>query len=178
MPIDNDGALSPAVLTLSPEAKAVWVEHHDGIEKGLQHGGVFHDVRDVASKSADNAARISAILHIFEHGPGTIPPAAMESASRIAAWCLNEARRFFGELALPMELADAARLGDWLIRYCRERQVDFVARNYVRQYGPLRDTARLDGALKELAQLDRLRQEKEGRRQILRLNPALLQAAP
>ena len=178
VPIDNDGALSPTVLTLSPEAKAVWVEHHDRIEQGLQNGGVFHDVRDVASKSADNAARLAAILQMFEHGPGTILPEAMESASRIAAWYLNEARRFFGELALPVELADAARLGDWLNRYCQERQVGFVARNHARQYGPLRDTARLDAALKELMQLDYLRQEKEGRRQILRLNPALLQAAP
>lgn len=41
---------------------------------------------------------------------GAIGADAFEGASRITAWHLSEARRFFGELALPAELADAARL--------------------------------------------------------------------
>lgn len=32
VPIDEDGALSPAVLSLSPEAKAAWVDFHNAIE--------------------------------------------------------------------------------------------------------------------------------------------------
>nr|VFJ68890.1 MAG: hypothetical protein BECKFW1821B_GA0114236_11552 [Candidatus Kentron sp. FW] len=116
---------------------------------------------------------------MFEHGPETISLEAMESATCLAAWYLNEARRFFGELALPTELADAAKLNDWLIRYCREKQVDFIAKNHIRQYGPdlPRKTENLDAAIKELAQLDRLRVRKEGKSQIVDLNPALLETA-
>ena len=69
-PIDEDGALTPPMLTLTPEAKAAWVEYHDAIESELASGGELYDVRDVASKSADNAARLAALFQIFEHGMG------------------------------------------------------------------------------------------------------------
>ena len=69
-PIDDDGALTPAMLSLSPEAKRAWVEYHDAIERELASGGELYDVRDVASKSADNAARLAALFQMFEHGTG------------------------------------------------------------------------------------------------------------
>jgi putative DNA primase/helicase len=87
---------------------------------------------------------------------------------------LNEARRFFGELALPVELADAARLDSWLIEHCQKGRTHFVGKNHVRQHGPLRDGARLDAAIRELAELDRLRLEKSGKRLTIHLNPALV----
>ena len=73
-----------------------------------------------------------------------------------------------------MELADAARLDCWLIAYCQREQVPIVGKNHVRQYGPLRDSAALDAAIRELANLDRLRLEKEGKRWIIQVNPELV----
>jgi putative DNA primase/helicase len=179
VPMDDDGALTPALLSLSPEAKAAWVAFHDAIEGELASGGELYDVRDVASKSADNAARLAALFQLFEHGMGgAVGLDCFESASRIAAWHLNESRRFFGELALPEELANAARLDSWLIEYCRPGRLQSVGKNFVRQHGPLRDGERLDAAICELADLDRLRLEKEGKRQTIHLNPALVGAAP
>ena len=173
-PIDEDGALTPAMLSLAPDAKAAWVEYHDAIESGLASGGELYDVRDVASKSADNAARLAALFQQFEHGMGgAIGLDSFERASRITAWHLSEARRFFGELALPAELADAARLDSWLIEYCQRERTHMVGKNHVRQHGPLRDCARLDTAIRELAELDRLRLEKDGKRLTIHLNPAL-----
>jgi len=58
-PITEDGALQPAMLTLSPEAKAAWVAFHDAVESELATGGELFDIRDVASKTADNAARLA-----------------------------------------------------------------------------------------------------------------------
>jgi putative DNA primase/helicase len=87
---------------------------------------------------------------------------------------LSESRRFFGELALPVELADAARLDDWLIGYCQWERTHMVGKNHVRQHGPLRDGARLDAAIRELAGLDRLRLEKDGKRLTIQVNPALV----
>lgn len=178
-PIDEDGALTPAMLSLAPDAKAAWVEYHDAIESELSSGGELYDVRDVASKSADNAARLAALFQQFEHGMGgAIGLDSFERARRITAWHLSEARRFFGELALPAELADAARLDSWLIEHCRDSRTHFVGKNHVRQHGPLRDGARLDTAIRELAELDRLRLEKDGRRLTIHLNPALAGVAP
>lgn len=174
-PIDEDGALTPAMLSLAPDAKAAWVAYHDAIESELASGGELYDVRDVASKSADNAARLAALFQQFEHGMGgAIGLDSFERASRITAWHLSEARRFFGELALPAALADAARLDSWLIEHCRKGRTHFVGKNHVRQHGPMRDGARLDAAIRELAELDRLRLVKDGKRLTIQVNPALV----
>ena len=178
-PIDEDGALAPAMLSPAPDAKAAWVEYHDAIERELASGGELYDVRDVASKSADNAARLAALFHVFSStnsncSSSKIQIGEVESASRIAAWHLNESRRFFGELALPVELVDAARLDCWLIEHCRRERTHFVKKNHVRQHGPLRDGVRLDAAIRELAEFDRLQLVKDGKRLTIHLNLALV----
>ena len=175
VPMDDGGALIPPMLPLSPEAKAAWIEYHDAIESELASGGELYDVRDVASKSADNAARLATLFQIFEGGGGTIGADAFERASCITAWHLSEARRFFGELALPVELANAARLDKWLIEHCQRERTMEVGKRYVRQHGPLRDGASLDAAIHELAEHDRLRIMKDGKRIGIRLNPALIE---
>ena len=174
LPIDEDGALSPPMLSMAPEAKAAWVEYHNAIESELSSGGELYDVRDVASKSADNAARLAALFQMFEGAGDAIGPESFEGASRIAAWHLHEARRFFGELALPAELADAARLDSWLIAHCIRERTHFVGKNHVRQHGPMRDRARLDAAIRELERLDRLRLKEDERRLTIQVNPALV----
>jgi putative DNA primase/helicase len=176
VPIDDDGALTPAMLTLSPEAKRAWVAFHDAIEAELSTGGDLHEVRDVASKTADNAARLAALFHTFTGKAGPIDLDAMESAARIAAWHLHEARRFLGELAMPAELANPARLESWLLDYCKRQQADAVSTKTVLQYGPasLRDKAAIDVAIAELAELGRARLVKDGKKKLVRLHPALL----
>ena len=177
-PIDEDGALAPSMLTFTAEAKKAWIFFHDAIEKELRVGGELHDVRDVAAKVADNAARLAALFHFFDHDrKGAIGVDSFESASRVAAWHLTEARRFFGEMALPVEMADAARLDSWLIEHCREMATHYVGKNHVRRYGPLRDGKRLDRAIEELEALDRLQVAQAGKRRIIYLNPALLGVA-
>ena len=169
----RDGALTPALLELSPEAKQDWIAYHDAIEQELASGGELYDVRDVASKSADNAARLAALFQLFERGISPIDADIFESASRIAAWHLSESRRFFGEIALPPEMADAARLDAWLIGYCREKKASFVGKNHMRQYGPIRDGKRLDAALKELSEAYRVQSVKSSKRTLVLLNPDL-----
>jgi len=177
-PIDEDGALIPAMLSLTPDAKALWVGYHDAIESELARGGELYDVRDVASKSADNAGRLAALFQLFEFGMGgAIGVDSFERASRITAWHLSESRRFFCELALPVELADVARLDSWLIEHCQRGRTHIVSKNFVRQSGPLRDSVRLDAAIRELSELDRLRLEKDGKKMTIRINPALVDVA-
>jgi putative DNA primase/helicase len=172
-PINEDGRLEPSMLTFSPEAKTAWIEFTNAIEVELRDTGELYDVRDVASKCADNAARLAALFHIFEGAVGPVSRSAFEGASRVAAWHLTEARRFFGELAIPAELVDAAKLDGWLIEHCRRCRAETVCKRHLRQYGPLRDGARLDLALDELAEMDRIRLAKDGRRTVIEVNPAL-----
>ncbi len=178
VPIDANGTLTPPVLPLTVEAKTAWVAFHDAIEGMLGAGGELHEVKDVASKTADNAVRLAALFQVFEHGMGgAIGADAFAAASDIAAWHLSESRRFLGELALPPELADVARLDTWLIAHCKREQTHLVGKNYVRQHGPLRDGKRLDAAIRELSGLDRLRLRVDGRKQNIQVNPALAAVA-
>ncbi|MGH8498022.1 MAG: DUF3987 domain-containing protein [Methylococcales bacterium] len=135
-------------------------------------------MQDVASKSADNAGRLAALFHVFAHGPeGAVGIESFECASRIAAWHLSEARRFFGELALPVELADAARLDSWLIEYGNRERTHMVGKSHALQCGPLRKKELLNDAITCLVEMDRVRIHKDGRRIILKVNPALLGGA-
>lgn len=173
-PIGTDGALIPQMLTLTPAAKAAWVEYHDAIEVELRSGGELHDLRDVASKSADNAVRLAALFHLFEHGFGAVGLEAFEGASLVAAWHLNESRRFFGELALPAELADALRLDTWLIGHCKQERTHMVTTRDAQRLGPIRDKDRLTTATRELIDLDRIQIRKIGKKIVIHVNPTLI----
>jgi putative DNA primase/helicase len=177
VPINEGGTLTPKVLTMSSEAKKAWVAFHNDIEGELSGGGDLYDVRDVASKAADNAARLAALFHHLEGAQGAISLASVEMAAEIIKWHLNEARRFFGELALPIELVDAARLDGWLIERCRRDRTNAVSTRDT-QRGPIREKNRLDAALRELEELDRVKVVREGRRKTIKVNPALIRVVP
>jgi putative DNA primase/helicase len=179
VPIEDDGGLSPAMLTFTPEAKTAWVEFHNQIEAELSTRRELYDVRDVASKTADNAARLAALFHTFTGSIGAIGIEAMESGTRIALWHLLEGKRFLGELAMPAELVNPARLENWLLDYCRRERTDKVPTREVQQFGPggLRDKKTFTEAVKELDELGRARLVQDGKKRSIQINPALLAVA-
>jgi len=174
VPMDDAGRLEPQMLKLSPDAKSAWIAFHDAVEVQLRNGGDLSDVRDVASKSADNAARLAALFHVFSGATGPLSADAFDRASSIVAWHLSEAKRFFCELALPESDIEAARLDSWLIEHCGTEHTHEVSKRTVQQFGPLRKADPLSAALHALEQLDRLRVERRGRQICIRINPALL----
>ncbi|MBA2410552.1 MAG: DUF3987 domain-containing protein [Gammaproteobacteria bacterium] len=135
------------------------------------------ETRDVASKAADNVARLAALFHIFEHGAsGDISAEHIRAASRIVTWHLYEARRFLSELVLPPGVNNAAKLDAWLLEHCRETGSKRVTTRRVQQYVPggLRDKHALEEAINELVDADRVRLVA-GRRKEIEINPALLE---
>jgi putative DNA primase/helicase len=170
----EDYALTPKLMRLSVDAKKLWIEFHDEIESGLIAGGELEGVRDVASKSADNAARLAALFQMFEHGMGEISAESFESASTIVAWHLHEARRFLSQMSLKGETKNLIKIDEWLIRQCRETGVTSIAKNHLRQSGPIRESSELDRLLKELANLNRIR-VIHGRQTFIEINPLLLE---
>ncbi|HAR96716.1 MAG TPA: hypothetical protein DCR97_12265 [Deltaproteobacteria bacterium] len=175
---DEFGNLSPDMLELSPEAKAAWVAFHDEVEAELRPGRDMAETRDVASKAADNAARLAGLFHVFENGPaGHVGIDHMEAAASIIAWHLYEARRFLGEIALPVAMTNALKLDEWILRYCRENGVSGISTRNIQQWGPgcTRDRKALQSALEELVDAARVRVVKYGRRILVEVNPALLE---
>ena len=173
----DDGLLSPTLVKLNAQAKAAWIVFHDSIERELKVGGELQDVRDVASKIADNAARIAALMQIFEGNiDDGVGEGAFEGASRIAAWHLHESLRFFGGVAQPEEMADAARLDKWILAYCKREGVSQVSTKKVQQFGPggLRDRTSIESAVHQLNSLARARIVEDGRSRVIQVNPTLL----
>jgi putative DNA primase/helicase len=175
-PIDAHGGLSPTLIKLSPEAKVAWIAFHDAIESELVVGGELQDVKDVASKTADNAARLAALFHVFEGGVGSIGVDAMESATRIAMWHLTEARRFLGEIALPPELANPSALESVAIAYCKRERTDQVPTRWLAQNGPtfLRKKDLIEDAVLELEEMGRARIVRDGKKKFIQIRPELI----
>ena len=164
-------------MSLSQPASASWVHFHNEVEYELRPLGDMAEVRDVASKAADNAARLAALFHVYVYGTaGEISAAHVQAAARIVTWHLYEARRFLSEVAAPRQADNAMRLDAWLIARCRENGVSRISLRDVQRYGPpaLRDSQTRDEAVAELIERSRGRLIKHGHQKNIEINPALL----
>lgn len=176
-PIASNGRLTPALMSLSESAKISWIKFHNKIESELHNSGELYDVRDVASKAADNAVRLAALFQIIQYGmEGEIAIDSFENASLIILWHLNESKRFFIGLALPPDLADAVRLETWLLAYCQKQNADRVPNQAVLQCGPpsMRNNAALKATLQILEEAGRVRLNAIARPKCIEINPILL----
>jgi putative DNA primase/helicase len=189
LPTNEAGELEPPVMLATPEAREIWRGYHDAIEAELSPFGEFAAVRDVAAKSAENAARIAGVFQVFAQDAGAkLKPEYMRAGVAVAAWHLAEANRIFFAADKPEEIQDAELLSAWL---CSEAPkltdshdkplFDDNAMLPVRailQYGPyrLRTKQRRDSALQVLAEpgVEHVRITKIGRRELLSVNPKLL----
>ncbi|WP_338353443.1 YfjI family protein [Thalassolituus oleivorans] len=178
--IDSDGALQPELLQLAPDAKQLWIDGYNAIERELGQFGEFADVGDVASKSADNAARIAGLLHLYQHGlVGRVTAEEMRCGLALALWHLNESKRYFTKAKTDEKTVLADRLEQWLVTYCAEQKTDHVPRAYVLQHCPiraLRKAAALDEMIKTLGST-RCRLDNRNGKQALLINPAILKTA-
>jgi putative DNA primase/helicase len=173
IPKTEDHTLTPKLMRLSVEAKQIWIEFHDAIETELRQDGELSDVRDVASKAADNAARLAALFQMFTNGIGDVSADAMKSATTIVAWHLHEARRLLPQLTIGSKDKNLIAVDQWLIRQCKQAGGTSVAKNDLRQKGPVRSANELDRVLSELVNLNRVR-VIEKQRITIEVNPSLL----
>lgn len=160
----GDRELDPPLLSLSTEASLAWIAFHNEIERSLARTGEFGDVQDVGAESAEPAARLAGVFHVFEHGSeGAIDLATMERATRVARWYLAEARRVLGTFECCKEVEDARLLLDWLRKHPGASLRD------ISQKGPyrLRKKERRDRALAELV-----------RRNLCRINTTKVELSP
>ena len=177
LPLDHLDCLVPTRLTLTADAKSVWVAFYNEVETRLGPGGPLSDVRDIASKIADNAARLAAVFHALEHGTsGRISGDNMQRGCTLAAWYLEQAQRLFAGLEIDPGITAAAKLDSWLVERCRSEGVQSVPTAAVSQYGPfgLRTKATWSAALEVLASHSRVRMMMEGNRRVIAVNPVLL----
>ena len=154
--------LTPKVLELGTDAKAVWIVFYDAIEAQMASAGPLEGLRDVAGKAAENAGRVAGVLTMLENPDAAIiEPAAMANACELMAWYVCEALRLSGQHRQPAALRNACRLLDWLrARGSAEISLRDIMRNGP---NPVRGKAEAEAALAKLDEHGWLVKRGDGR---------------
>jgi hypothetical protein len=172
--------LAPPIMRLDTDSKAMWVEFHDAVEKELCRFGDFAQVRDIASKAAENAVRIAAVFKLFDQGKAGewVEPEYMRGGIDVARWHLHEARRLFLDLETPPEIQDARELSAWLTGKGRELidAAGAIPLRTIGKFGPnrVRDSLRRDEAIDQLVEAGHVRILTIKRQKKIEVNPKLL----
>ena len=151
LPLDDKQRLAPKTLSLSTEAKNLWVNFHNAVELELAAIGDFSSIKDFAAKAAENAARLAGIFHVFCAETGDlISPEIMQNAIGILAWHLQETKRLLGQHQKTPAEQNAELLVAWLI----DKNHTEIKAADILKYAPsnLRNKERRDAAIEILRQ--------------------------
>lgn len=151
--IDPSGHLFTTTLQFSEEAKERWVEFYNDVESSLGAGREYYAVQEVASKIAEQAARIAGCFHAFECAPGaSISGDHMRSAVNLARWYLQESLRYCKLNTVPEVVRNANAVEEWLVRKRIEKGIMGTSVAQIQRAGPnpVRERPKLDAALELL----------------------------
>ena len=154
-------------LSLSHEAKHQWILFFNSLETGLKTQGQWVDVKDFASKSAENAARLAALFHLFDGKEGQINVEHTEQAIEIVSWHLQEARRLLAPSPENIIHQDAKKLMKWMLTKGLQRTTP----RFIQQSSPLRQRNRRDDALEVLIEHHWVRIVNQGNQTLIEVNP-------
>lgn len=162
---DELGRLITNHIGFDENAQVTWIEFYNEVEEYLGGDSIYSGVRDVASKAAENAARIACCLHVFTMpNHRLIDRKTMADACALMRWYLDEAVRFGQSAEVTEELRNAELLEMWLMQKWKDAilagQIPEITVNTIRQKGPnaLRGKkALVDDALELLGDHGRVR---------------------
>ena len=107
--------LSPGRLLMSVEARASWTAFCDDIERRIAPGGQLEQISGFAAKMAEHAARLAgAVIWWRDHDAREIDNATLIGAMQIVVHYGDEALRIYQASAVPLDIAEAQRLLEWL----------------------------------------------------------------
>lgn len=107
--------LEPARLVLSAEANALWVAFYDDVEAQQAPGMALCHAKPFASKAAEHAARIAAVVEVFNDRNATaVQVDTMAGALQVVAFYLNEHLRLTGASMEHQHLELLHKLLDWM----------------------------------------------------------------
>lgn len=107
--------LLPRKIQLSKEAKALFIEFHDSVEREICESGTLSAIRSFACKAAEHALRLAAILALFYEIKCTeISAEAMKSGVLLVNYYLQEAIRLHNSSVINPDLVLAEKLLAWL----------------------------------------------------------------
>lgn len=116
LPVNDAGELEPALMTIDGAAFDAFSILHDGIEAELAQDGRFHDVQAFASKAAENAARLAAVMAVVEESDG-ITPEHINRAGRLVTYYLETMKARTEEARQDAQERQARDLLDWITEH-------------------------------------------------------------
>jgi hypothetical protein len=131
------GGLNPPCIALSPEARQLLARAYDELERAQGAGEDLEQVREWASKAAEQACRIAGVITLV-NDPEAIRVEAetMGNALRLTEFYLSEYQRMVGHAGIPEETRRAQVLLEWLkrkgVRVFTARQVMQLGPNSIR----------------------------------------------
>ena len=176
---DEYDRLQTHYVQLDRQAHSCWARFHDEVEEFMGGDEQYASIRDVASKAAENAARLACCMHVFSDSPeSSISVTTMADACVLMRWYLGEAARFGRTTDVPEAIQQAEKLEEWLVREWRKRKGQSLTVNMARQSGPnaLRVRSKFDAAIDLLKDHGRIRVYKEpgSKTEYILLAPAVL----
>ena len=140
--------LAPPVLPLSTEARTVLTGFAREVEKAQAPDGPFEDAHAFASKAAEHAARLAAVLTIYANPDAPeVTDETMAGATEIANFYANEAARLAQAAVVPVEVKDAEKMRVWLLKKWSE---PCISAAIAAQHGPFSITDRARKAMQRL----------------------------
>lgn len=141
--------LEPRALALTPDARELWEQVQNAIEREQADGGRYASIRAWASKAGAQVLRVSGVLTLLDNpDAGSIDRATVEQAAELMLWHLGEAVRIVGTAAVPLDVRNAESLLGW----CHDTGRRLLCSADAMQYGPgsIRTKRAFDAAVQEL----------------------------
>jgi hypothetical protein len=140
----------PRLLSPDADARGLWITFYNHVESKMRESGSLAELKDVGSKSAEQAARIAGVLALVaDPGASEITVETMANAVSLATWYLDEAKRLAEAPRANPKLQAAQLMLDWLQR---ERKTEISVRE-AQRLGPnsLREKALILSAFATLS---------------------------
>lgn len=107
--------VTPRVLRLTDDARTMLINFADRVEEQLGPDGELKPISGLANKLPEHAARLAAVLTIFNDPDAKeIALEAIENGIKLARHYADEALRLFEGAKMDAKLRQAARLLEWL----------------------------------------------------------------
>jgi hypothetical protein len=137
---EGGSGLDPFPLSLSHDARAMLVAFHDAVERELAPDGMFATLKPFASKMAEHAGRLGAVLAVYAD------PDAVEVDAESMSQGIELVRHYAGEmkrLADGATIAPDLKLARQLVEWWQGRKDKkcHLLEIYQRGPNPLRDAA-------------------------------------
>ncbi|MDP5149926.1 YfjI family protein [Rheinheimera baltica] len=139
LPVDQQGTLTPRHLQVDGNAKTLWKDAYNAIERELAPRMQLNDIKPTAGKMAEQIIRIAGVITLIDNFDAKVINAqSMGRAIQLGSWYLQEALRLSTVSSAATDYQIAAKVIDWIL----EKGRSVVTVNHINK----NKVAKLNGA--------------------------------